>query len=64
MVERKICKIIDRDPNLIKMLNQMPEPYKRHTVVKHWGFKIEDNDGVMCDFIPANWIDLQPNIIN
>ena len=38
MIERKICQIIDRDPNLIKILNQMPEPYKTHIIFKHWGF--------------------------
>ena len=35
MIERKICQIIDRNPSLIKILKKMPEPYKRHIVIKH-----------------------------
>ena len=32
-IERKICQIIDRNPNLIKILDHMPEPYKRHIII-------------------------------
>ena len=32
MIARKICQIIDRNPNLIKLLDHMPDPYKRHFV--------------------------------
>ena len=38
MIEGKICQIRDRNPNLIKILNKMPEPYKRHIVTKHGVF--------------------------
>ena len=60
MIERKICQIIDRNPNLIKVLNHMPNPYKRHINFKHWGFQTEDYNGIIRDYIPANWMDLEP----
>ena len=61
MIERKTCQIFDCDPNSIKILDRMPEPYERHTNIKHWGFQNEDHNGIICDFIPANRMDLQPN---
>ena len=61
MIERKICKIIDRNPNLIKILDHMPEPYKRHIIIKHWG--IQYDDGLIYGYVLANWMDLEPNII-
>ena len=60
MIQRKICQIIDCNPNLIKILSQMPEPYKRHITIKHWGFEHEGPDGILYDYIPANWMDLEP----
>ena len=39
----------------------MPEPYKRHIIIKHWG--IQYDDGIIYGFVPANWMDLEPNII-
>ena len=63
MIERKRCQRIDRDPNLIKTLDQMPEPYKRHTIIKYWGFQHEGPDGIIYDCTPVNWMDLEPNII-
>ena len=39
MIEQKICQIIDRNPNLIKILIQMPQPYKRHNIIKIGVFK-------------------------
>ena len=62
MIERRICQIIDRNPNLIKILNQMPEPYKRHIIIKHWGFQNEGPDGTIYDYTPVNWMDLEPNV--
>ena len=35
MMEGKTCQISDRNPNLIKILDRTPEPYKRHIVIKH-----------------------------
>ena len=61
MIERKICQIIDRNPNLIKLLDHMPEPYKRYIIIKHWG--IQYHDEIIYGFVPANWMDLEPNII-
>ena len=61
MIERKICQIIDRNPNLIKILDHVPEPYKRHIVIKHWGIRYDDE--IVYGFVPANWMDLEPNII-
>ena len=60
MLERRICQIFDRNPNLIKTLGNMPTPYKRHIIIKHWGFQTEDYNGVIRDSIPANWMDLEP----
>ena len=39
MIERKICQIIDQNPNLIRTLDCMPEPYKRHIISKHWKYR-------------------------
>ena len=63
MIERKICQIIDRNPNLIKILDHMPEPYKRHIIVKHWGIQYNDNKKIYI-IVPLNWMDLKPNIVN
>ena len=60
MLERKICQIIDRNPNLIKRLNNMPDPYKRHFIIKHWGFQHEGPFGIR-DYMPVNWMYLDPN---
>ena len=59
MIERKICQIIDRNPNLIKRLDNMPNPYKRHIIIKHWGFRLESPFGIN-DCVPVNWMDLEP----
>ena len=64
MIERKICQIINRDPNLIKILNKMPEPYKRHILTKHWCFQHEDRFGIIQNFSPGIWMELEPNIFN
>ena len=64
MIERKICQIADRNPNLIKIMNKMPEPYKRHIVTKHWCFQHEDRFGLLGKFLPVFWMELEPNIIN
>ena len=61
MIERKMCQIIDRNPNLIKILDHMPEPNKRLIIFKHWGIKYDD--GIIYGFVPANWMDLEANII-
>ena len=61
IIERKICQIIDRNPNLIKTSDHMPKPYKRHNIIKHWGFQHEDPNGIMYGFVPVNWMDLEPN---
>ena len=61
MIERKIYQIIDRNPNLIKILDHLPKPYKRHIIIKHWGIRGEDE--IINGLVPANWMDLEPNII-
>ena len=63
MIERKSCQIIDRNPNLIKILNKMPEPYKRHIVTKQRCFQHEDRFGTIRIFLPAICMELEPNII-
>ena len=63
MIERKICQIIDRNPNLIKTLDNMPEPYKRHIIIKHWGIRHEHNGKIICVTVPYNWMNLEPNHI-
>ena len=35
MVERKIYQLFDRNPNLIKILDRVPHPYKRHIIATH-----------------------------
>ena len=62
MIERRICKIIDCNPNLMKTLNKMARPYKWHIVKKYWGFVGEGPWGKECIIVPANWQDLEPNI--
>ena len=59
MLERKICQIIDRNPNLIKRLDNMPNPYKRHIFIKLWGFQHEGPFGIN-NYVPVNWMDLEP----
>ena len=61
MIEHKICQTIDRSPNLIKILDHMPEPYKRHIIIKHWGIQYDDE--IIDGFVPANWMDFEPNKI-
>ena len=60
MLERKICQKIDRNPNLIKRLNNMPNPYKRHIIIKHWGFQHRGPFGIN-NYYPVNWMDLEPH---
>ena len=60
MIERKLCRLIDQNPNLIKTLNNMPMPYKRHLTIEKWGFKLIDPDGVESHYVPVNWRDLEP----
>ena len=62
LIERKICKIIDRSPNLIKILDHKPKPYKSQIIIKHWG--IQYDDGIIYGFVPANWMDLEPDLFN
>ena len=61
MLERKICQIIDRNPNLIKTLDHMPKPYKRHIIIKHWSFQHRGPLGKIYDYVPINWMNLEPN---
>ena len=61
MLERKICQIIDRNPSLIKTLDCMPMPYKRHIIIKHWGIPHIGPREILCHYIPVNWMDLEPN---
>ena len=58
MIENKICQIIDRNPNLIKILDHMPKPYRRHIIIKHWGIRFDD--GII--HIPTEWMGLEPNM--
>ena len=64
VIERKICQMIDRNPNLLKILNKMPEPYKRHILTKHWCFQHEDRFGIIRNFLLAIGMEKEPNIIN
>ena len=59
MIEHKLCQIIDRNPILIKILDHMPKPYKKHIIIKHWGMRYDDE--IIYGFVPANWMDLEPN---
>ena len=61
MIERKTCQVVDRNPDLIKILDHMLEPYKRHIIIKHWGNQYDDE--IIYGFVPANWMDLEPKII-
>ena len=61
MIERKFCKIIDRNPNLIKTLDHMPKPYKKHFIIKHWGFQHKGPNGLLYGFVPVYWMHLEPN---
>ena len=62
MIERKICQIIDRNPNLRKILDHMPDLFKRHIIIKHWGVRYGDDTGKIYTLVPDNWMDLEPNI--
>ena len=64
MIERKICEIIDRNPNLKKILNKIPEPYKRYILTKHWCFQHEDRFGIIRNFFSGIWMELETIIIN
>ena len=61
MIERKRCQIFDRKPILIKTLDHMPKPYKKHILIKHWGFQNEGPNGIIYGFVQVNWMDLEPN---
>ena len=61
MLERKLCRIIDNNPNLIKTLDNMPNPYKRHIINKYWGIKLQNPLGIIRNYVPINWRDLEPN---
>ena len=37
----------------------MPNPYKRHIIIKHWGFQHEGPFGINI-YVPVNWMDLEP----
>ena len=62
MIERKFFLMIDRNSKLIKVLNHMPDPYKKHIIIKHWCFQYKCHDGVIRNYYPINWMDLEPNI--
>ena len=53
-----MCQMIDRNPNLIKRLDNMPNPYKRHIIIKHWGIQHEGPFGIN-NYVPVNWMDLE-----
>ena len=38
----------------------MPKPYKRHIIIKHWGIRHKGPLGVIYDYVPRNWMDLEP----
>ena len=61
MIERRICRIFESNPNLIKTLDHMPEAYKKHIIIKHWG--IHNEYGEMAyGLVPYNWMDLEPKM--
>ena len=39
----------------------MPKPYKRHIITKYWGFKHRGPLGKINDYVPINWMNLEPN---
>ena len=61
MIERKICQIVDHIPNSIKILDHWPKPYKRHIIIEHWLCQNAD-DEIVNGLVPANWMDLEPNL--
>ena len=61
MLERRICQIIDRNPNLIKTLSNMPNPFKRHIINKYWSIEHQNPLGIRCNYVPVNWRDLEPD---
>ena len=61
MLERKLCQIIDRNPNLIKTLDNMPNPYKRHIINKYWSVALQNPFGIIRNYVPVNWRDLEPD---
>ena len=62
MIERKICKMVDQNPNLIKTLNVVPTPFRRYIIIKNWGFNQVDPFGIICDYVPLDCENLEPNI--
>ena len=38
----------------------MPQRYKRHILIKYWGFQHEGPNGIIYGFVPVNWMDLEP----
>ena len=41
----------------------MPEPFKRHIVTKHWCFQNEDMFGILREFLPVIWMELEHYIV-
>ena len=62
MIEKQICKIIDRNPNLIKTLNKMPSLYSRYINIKQWGLTLVSPRGIIRQFLRGNWENREPNI--
>ena len=62
MIERKFCKLVDQNLNLIKTLNGLPTPFRRYINIKYWGFKQVDPYGIICECVPIDWENLEPNI--
>ena len=58
----EICKLIDRNPNLMKTLDKLPTPYSRHIIIKHWAYKHFNPCGIIQLILPDNWENLEPNI--
>ena len=56
-----MCQIIDRDPNLLKTFDHMPEPYKKHISIKHCVIRHIDDYGRIFVFVLDNWVDLKTN---
>ena len=38
----------------------MPKPYKRHIIIKHWGFQHKGPNEIIYGYVPINWMDLDP----
>ena len=63
MIERKICQITHKNPNLIKTLNKMPSPYRNHLIASRWGVENVYDGNIRHTVIPANWMDIAHNTI-